>query len=211
MARTPLEMGGRLGLAVPLRLLRDHALDIDPVFLAARHRRQYADEPGSRVACRAGLVRPSAISAESALRRQHPLVAAGRSADRGHHPRASADLRRRGRGEGRDRDSAIAAASSSVLLLGADSPATDRQAGLSSGVRDLVLRRIRHRNVHAGPYRSPRLAARLTGSGRGRNRRSQTSTRRRGDRHCVGNFAVDRAGNDHLHRDHAAQRWRYSG
>ena len=69
----------------------------DPLVRARRHRRQYADHAGPRPAPRPGLVRPSPVPAEPAARREHPLVAAGRSADRRADPRASAVPRRRRR------------------------------------------------------------------------------------------------------------------
>ena len=53
---------------------------------------------GARTAARAGLVRPPPVSDEPSIWREHPLVAAGRSADRGTDPAPSPGARRSRRG-----------------------------------------------------------------------------------------------------------------
>ena len=97
-------------------------------------------------------------------RREHPLVAAGRSADRRADPRLAAVPRRRRGGALGGRDRAAAALSAAAVLAGADGAAADRPARLSAGVPGPVLRRLDQRHVHAGADRPPRLAARAAGA-----------------------------------------------
>ena len=107
LCRAPLEVDHRPRLARLLRLVHLSTIGTQiRWFGARRHRRQYADHAGPRLASRPGLVRPSPVSAESALRREHPLVAAGRPADRRADPAAcgrSSAGRRRSAGRSRSR------------------------------------------------------------------------------------------------------------
>ena len=90
---------------------------------------------GQRLAARAGLVRPAAISARSAGRREHPLVAAGRPADRRDHPAAAAVRRLRARREGGGGDRAAAAAGAGDGRDGAGGAAAGRARAPSRSAR----------------------------------------------------------------------------
>ena len=136
----------------------------DPLVRPWRHRRQYADHAGPRPAPRAGLVRSSQLPDEPAVRREHSLVAAGRSPDRRADPRPAPVARRRRGGALGRRDRALVAVSAAALLARAHRAAAARPARLSAGVRDAVLRRVDQRHVHAGADRSSRLAARAAGA-----------------------------------------------
>src|SRR3954471_20290302 len=74
--------GRAAALAGRLRFVCRDSMGPDTRLQPRRHRRQYADHAGPRLAGRPGLVRPQAISPQSALWRRHPLVAAGRPAAR---------------------------------------------------------------------------------------------------------------------------------
>ena len=101
----------------------------DPVLQPRRHRRQYAHDAGPRPASRPGLVRPS--PSIGSRRIEHPLVAAGRPADRRIDPRSpAAARRRRGRALG-GRDRAHAALFPAAVLGRADGPAAGRPRALS--------------------------------------------------------------------------------
>ena len=189
------------GLVGLLPLFPDRSLELDPLFRPGRHRRQYADEPGSRSACRAGLVRPSSVQAESALRCEHPLVAVGRL------PIAGIILALRPLVGGVDAErAAIAIAPMLPLLLLLFSLAltvrrlVDRRA-YPLVVRRLVLRRLGDGHVRASADRSPRLAARIALARGRRDCGPEARSRRRRHRHRLGDVAVDRPRNADLHRD----------
>jgi hypothetical protein len=111
--------GGCPVLARLLRLVDDlRPLGADPL-LARRHRRQYADDAGPRPAHGQGWFDPRQHRLNPPGRREHPLVAAGRPADRRADPAVAPLLRRRRRRAlgGRDRADAAAAAAMFSLAL----------------------------------------------------------------------------------------------
>ena len=191
-------MGSGRCLAGLLHLSGDQPLERHPVVRAARHRRQYADQPGSSAARRAGLVRPEAVQAEPAVRREHPLVAAGRPAARRADPAVPAAGRRRRCGADRDRGRADAAAPAVARLARADGAQADSSACLSAGVRGAVLRQLGAGHVHAGPHRPSRLAARIPRARDRRDSRPEAGARRGGRRDRDRTVALDRARDAHL-------------
>ena len=115
----------------------------NPLVSARRYRRQYAHDAGARAAPWPGLVRPSPVSNEPAVRCEHPLVAAGRSADCRAYPCAAAVPWRAGRRALGGRHSAASALSALAVFRGADRAAADRPARVSVRVAGDVLRRLR--------------------------------------------------------------------
>jgi len=188
-------MGCAHFVAAGLRLVHLRPMERYPLLPARRHRRQHADDAGSRPASRPGMVRPSAVSAESADRIEHPLVAARRSADRWvDSAAAAADRRRHGRALGGGNRPAVAVPPS-VVLGGANGPPADRSTCLHPGLRRVVFRRIDQRHVHARADRSPRVAAGVPGAGDRGDCRPEEASRRTDAR------VRDRAVADHRARN----------
>ena len=127
-------------------------------YFSPRYRRQYADHAGARAAPRAGLVRSSQLPDEPAVRGEHPLVAAGRPADRRADPRLQAVPRR----PGAERWAVAIAPLLPYLLLLFSLALTARRLIDRSPIRSRsggFLRRVDERHVHAGADRPSRLAA----------------------------------------------------
>ena len=176
--RAALEAARLAGVARLLRLVHLQEVARNPLLRPRRYRRQHADDAGPRLAQRARLVRPSAISPQPAVRREHPLVAAGRSSDRGPDPGASA-ISRRGRGGtlgGRDRPSPSVLAA--AVLAQPHRAAADPSRRVSVRAARLVLRRVDQRHVPARADRSSRLAAGAAGAQHFGDRRPEEAARR---------------------------------
>ena len=169
----------------------------DPGFRARRHRRQYADDAGPRPAWRPGLVRPRPASPG---RLQHPLVAAGRPADRRAEIAVHAHVRRADRRADRGRGRADAADAGRDGRGRGDRAADGRADRLSARHRPARLRRIDHRHVGAAPDRPSRLAARRARLVDGLADRPEAGAWRRDDGHLDRLLAGHRPGDAALSR-----------
>ena len=152
----------------------------DPGLLARRHRRQYADDAGSRPARRPGLVRSPAAPPG---RLQHSLVAPGRPADRGAEAPVRTVFRGQDRGDDRGHGRAAAADAGGDVGGGLDDAAAGLALRLPARHHHARLQRIDRRHVVPAAARSSRLAARLPRLGRRRFDRSQAAARRPHARH----------------------------
>ena len=146
--RPALALAGSAGLGAVLRVAALFAVEQRDGVRAGRHRRQYADEPGSRLAqWRAGLVRSSPAQAQLAAGRGHPLVAAGRSAAGRIDPIWANVPDRTASGAIRNRRRPAAAAAAANGLAGADRAAAGSSRRLAAGDRLPVLCRVDYRAI----------------------------------------------------------------